>query len=91
MSDWDLDSFSESLRRASERKETERLEWERTLPPPAVFVPDPEVEGHGFGLWPAEDGAGVVLIRKMSSGWRPETRQQFTREFVEALWRTLSS
>lgn len=83
-----LSEFSDGLRAISERREVERLEFNKKLGEPAAFIQDEENPDHGIGFWKAE--GGVVSYRKYSNGYDPFTRHEYTDEFINILMRVHS-
>lgn len=91
-----LSVLSEALRESHERKEAERLEWEREMGPPDVFVPCDDIQsGHGLGYWGVsrltENGEvkEVWEIRRYSNGYQPNTLVRYPEEHILLLYSLL--
>lgn len=92
----DLGDFSGLLREMHERKEAERLEWEREMGPPDVFVPSDDIHsGHGLGYWGVSCQSGDVTVREVwqvrrySNGFHPNTMVKYPEELILLLYSLL--
>jgi hypothetical protein len=84
MSMSDLSGWSRSIEAIGKRKEEERVEFNKNLGEPAVFVPDSEDSRFGVGYWRAHNG-GVFTYRKYITGYDPYSRVEYPDALIDIL------
>lgn len=86
----DLDGYFEVIRKSGDRRRDEVRALNEMLGEPDLIVPDGDDVPGATGYWRVKGGV-ISYVRYRADGmWQPESRREYTDEFITSLHGLLS-